>query len=187
LGQLAISCGLLLVLFTAISCTLRNFESPFEKVRNENRARNDRDFDEYYPNGAYKLDFKIGDRFRLKKPMFLHHAITGVVYLTPPNDASGPTPSVKEYLSNPKAYAFGGNNSYRILRLAPERTVIRLVAIKDSSQAGYLTYFVFEGEDEWFRSAQFAVSSGHGDSSDTYSHEYFTKLPIKGVSNTVFP
>lgn len=165
---------LIIVGLSLNSCFTEPVRLPSERASNENHARNKRDFVGYYPNGLYTLGFKIGDRFKLQQPMFLHHSITGVVYLSPAQEFD--TPSLKEYLANPDQFKFGGRNNYQIIRLVPRGEVIRLVAIKHSSQAGYLPYFVFEGKDQWFRSSTFAVSEGSGDHSDTYDREYFSKL-----------
>ncbi len=147
---------------------------PFESVSNDNSARKMRDFDGYYPKGLYKLDFKIGDRFMLNQPMYFYLANTGILQLHPTSRFSGPP--LNKYLSDPDQFKFGGRNNCQIIRLVPRGEVIRLVAIKHSSQAGYLPYFVFEGKDQWFRSSTFAVSGGKGDHSDTYDREYFSKL-----------
>lgn len=152
-----------------------SIQSPDVKVRNENRARNEPDFNQEKHTGIYCYDFKVGDQFKLQKPMFLHHSITGVVYLSPPSEID--TPSMENYRRDPNAYQHGNRNSYQVIRLASKGTIIRLVAIKDSSQAGFIPYFVFEGEDEWFRSATFRKRDGslnpHG---NTYDREYFLKL-----------
>lgn len=157
-----------------------------ERVTNENRARNYKDFqnDWLYPQGQYRLDFKIGDKFRLNKPMFLRYNVAGIVYLAEP-ELSG-LPTISEYKRNPKPYSFGGDNVLQIIQMAPKGTVIELVAIKDSSQAGFLTYFVFDGKDEWFRCSTFRewkdawdgyLPDGLRIHPYTYKKEYFTKLP----------
>lgn len=171
----AIALAVFIVILSLSSCFTEPVRLPFERASNENHARNIRDFDGYYPNGLYRLSFKIGDRFKLKEPMFLYLANTGVVQLHPASKFS--TPSVKKYSADPDSYKFGGRNNYQVIRLVPRGEVIQLVAIKHSSQAGYLPYFVFEGKDQWFRSSTFAISTGTGDHSETHDRKYFAKLP----------
>lgn len=178
----------MLIIFFVILVTMCNPIQSIkraERVTNENRSRIDKDFEEtwLYPQGPYRLDFKIGDKFKLSKPMYLQYGVNGVVDLSEPELCGLPT--ISEYKKNPKPYTYGGDNVFQIIRLAPKGTIIKLKAIKDSSQAGFLTYFVFEGEDEWFRCSTFRQWKEEWDGylpdglrvhPYTYNREYFTKL-----------
>jgi hypothetical protein len=155
-------------------------------VSNENRARNDQDLDNdlIYPQGRYRLDFKVGDRFKLKEPMYLRHSVTGVIQLT--ETTMSFVPKLENYMTNPEAYAFQGDNAYQIIRLVPKGEIIELVAIKSSTQAGFIVYFAFKGQDDWFRCSTFRIRDKNRDGSlpdgtrihpYTYEKKLFDKLP----------
>ena len=157
-----------------------------KRIANENRARNHEDLtaDWKYPNGPYRLDFKVGDRFKLKEPMYLHCNVANVVNLS--ETTMSFVPKIERYKNNPEAYVFGGDNPYQIIRLVPKDESIELVAIKRSIQAGFILYFVFDGQNDWFRISTFrkwdSVRGGHLSDGRrihpyTYKKELFSKLP----------
>jgi len=156
------------------------------RISNENRAKNNRDLnsDLIYPEGRYRLDFQVGDRFSLMEPMYLRHSVTGVIELT--ETTMSFVPKLENYVTTPEAYAFGGDNPYQIIRLVPKGEIIKLVAIKSSTQAGFIEYFVFEGKNDWFRCSAFVrwdddrggyLSDGTRIHPYTYKKELFSKLP----------
>lgn len=124
---------------------------------NENYASRYPDFtkEQYlgdYPGRGLVMDYKVGDRFRLRQPMFLAYEVTRIVYLSEPGDVG--VPKLSGYRKDPAAYRYGGENNYQVIRLVPAGTVIEIVKIADLD--AMISYFVIKGDANWFRSAAFA-------------------------------
>ena len=127
---------------------------------NENHAASypDNNVDQYAESlrsgpGGIVMDYRFGDRFRLRQPMFLVYTRQRIVYLCEVVDSD--VPNLAEYKKNPHAYSYGSGNRYQVIRLVPAGTVIRVVKIADVDTVT-IPYFVFEGENDWFRCAAFA-------------------------------
>lgn len=166
------------IFYAFLICSCLNYKnsSDYLKDNNENHAKRALDLTaSKNSERKYLLDFMPGDQFILKKDMFLHVCVSNVIELGAPGDG---LPSPRAYHDKPSAFSRGGINPYQVIRFVPRGTVIRLEAIKENSQAGFLTYFVFDGESDWFRSSIFRMSSDNKlVHSYTYNREYFSKLP----------
>lgn len=128
--------------------------------------------------GGLVMDYKVGDRFRLRQPMFLVYADTGIVQLR--YIAHTHVPKLSDYKKNADAYRYGGRNRHQVIRLVPAGTVIRIVKIADIDVV--IPLFVFEGEVNWFRCAAFASNRNIEYTAErivllkSYDKELFTKL-----------
>ena len=101
-------------------------------------------------------NFKVGDRFMLKKPMFLMKTpIKPPYWIEKPG--RGYSPSLSEYLREPfRSYKLGG---YEVMALLPAGTVITLRSLKDQGQLnGLATYFSIDGYhlEKWNNWVKFA-------------------------------
>lgn len=152
------------------------------RVSNENRAKEFKDFDDskhIAPNWQPRMNYKIGDRFRLKQLMYLHYDVTGCVQLVETSHST--VPKLEKYYKNPDLHKYGGDNVYQVIRLFPKGTIIKFVASKSSGGEGALYYFVKDGEDNWFRCSSFKrwdesrVSKKFTDAFK-YNDELFEKL-----------
>lgn len=155
------------------------------RVTNENRAKGEKDFDDtkhirdvWQP----KSNYKMGDRFRLKNPMYIHQSVDGTVQLTRPPFFD--VPALVDYRKNPELYRFGGDNVYQIIRLLPKGTIIQWVGSKSSGE-GAIYYFAVQGEDDWFRCSSFKrydgknaeyLPNGKINSAYKYNEDLFEKL-----------
>jgi hypothetical protein len=155
------------------------------RVSNENRAKEFKDFDDSKPIGNWRprMNYKIGDRFKLKQPMYLHYDVTGSVELT--ETFLFNVPKLDKYKKNPELYEFGGDNIYQVIRLVDKGTIIQFVSSKSSGGDGALYYFVIQGEDDWFRCSSFKswdesrterLPNGDTIRAYTYDRELFEKL-----------
>jgi hypothetical protein len=161
------------------------------RVTNENRAKGKRDFDDTKHVGNVwqpKSNYKIGDRFRLKQPMYLHQSVTGSVQLAEISLFN--VPKLEEYKNNPELYQFGGDNAYQVIRLYPRGTIIQFVASKSSGGEGAIYYFVIQGEDDWFRCSSFKetdssnveyLANGKINRAFKYNNQLFEKLQLNPV------
>lgn len=125
------------------------------------------------------LSYHVGDRFRLKKAMFLEFSPEAIVELAEPD--SPYTPGLAAYQRNPEAYRFGENNYYQVMKLVPAGTVIQIVKVAEVDFSPR-PFFVFPGENDWFRSADFRDNRNLEYSKvrivleKNYNREFFQKL-----------
>lgn len=161
-------------------------------VPNENYAAHYPDFsvevsDKLNKRVSTVMRYKVGDLFRLRKPMFLCYSVEHLVQL---RDTTGyPEINLKEYKMNPDAYRFGGENPYQVIKIVPAGTVIGIVKI---AEIGYSPnpYFVIQGKTDWFRSSAFKRLRNLEYSEERivlekgYNKELFEKLSRSEVNPT---
>jgi len=118
---------------------------------------------------TFKLLFSIGDEFITLREMFVFRTTENNLRITRPGLDS---PDVESYLANPKA------SPYRVVKMLPRGTRIRIVGLKDSFNVGYLPYFNIENDPTWVSVAEFSVPDTGGPRrwSVDYNHDLFKRV-----------
>ena len=125
----------------------------------------DKALPDYKNRDGFILDYAVGDRFEMLKPMFLTRPTGEGLSLSEPGLGS---PSLDQYAKKPKQYDY-------VIKVVPSGTKIKLVAIKDATNCT-LTFVQLEGFNEW-------VWVGLGEDTKIgvqhhlrYDREYFKKV-----------
>jgi len=111
-------------------------------------------------------DYRVGDRFRTKKPMFL--TVSGGEYSL--NQPGLGSPDVDQYGRHPE------NFRGFVVRLYPPGLEFTIVGIKDTRFSGPITFVDIPGVKEWVHVVLGRYRGGH----DVYNREFLEKIEQPG-------
>ena len=124
---------------------------------------------DYDNSKGFILDYAVGDRFEILKPMFLLNLGGGELHLSMPGLGS---PSLEQYAKDPKQFS-------DVAKLIPAGTQIHIIAIKGGGQyTSSITYVHMEGITEWVGVSISEYIKVGQNYHFRYNREYFKKFDI---------
>jgi len=128
--------------------------------------RKPQDLPDYDVSDVWILDYRVGDRFRTTKPMFLT-TFGGTYTLNEPGIGA---PDTNQYAKHPEDF-----RGY-VVRLCPPGLEFTLVGIKETALSGALTYIEVPGVKGWVHVVLDTYTNVGYDVRVVYNRKLFEKI-----------